>query len=222
MKSLPAVVFLLLLTPFAMAQNSQAAPSQPQATAAQPQTLPPGLEPILARIQKAAEASKVDLTGLHIERWRTDREQKAELTKIADSLQRNLTSAVPDLINSVRSSNGSVSTTFKLYHNLNVVYEYMNVLADSASALSKDDDSYPLSREAQTLDSARQDLSTFIEKAATNLEDKLRVALAPRPAPPQELTPKKVVVDDTNVKKPATSRKKKTSPPAAQPVSTPN
>jgi len=206
-----------------MAQNSQPAPSQPQTTAAQPQALPPGLEPILARIQKTAEASKVDLTGLHIEKWKADRQQKADLTKIADSLQRNLTSAIPDLINAVRSSNGSVSTTFKLYHNLNVVYEYMNLLADSASALSKDDDSsYPLSREAQTLDSARQDLSTFIEKAATNLEDKLRVALAPRPAPPQELTPKKVVVDDTNVKKPATSRKKKTSPPAAQPVSTPN
>jgi hypothetical protein len=221
MKSLPAVVILLLLTPFAIAQNSQAAPSQPQTTAAQPQTLPPGLEPILARIQKAAEASKADLTGLHIEKWKIDRQQKAELTKIADSLQRNLTSAVPDLIKDVRSSNGSVSTTFKLYHNLNVVYEYMNYLADSASVLSKDDDSYPLSREAGTLDTARQDLSNFVEQAATNLEDKLRLALAPRPAP-QELAPKKVVVDDSTSKKSATSRKKKTSPPSPQPVSTPN
>ena len=205
-----------------MAQNYQAAPSQPQTTAAQPQILPPGLEPILARIQKAAEASKDDLTVLHIERWKTDRDQKAELTKIADSLRRNLTSAVPDLIKDVRTSNGSVSTTFKLYHNLNVVYEYMSSLADSASALSKDDDSYPLSREAETLNSARQELSTVIEKAATNLEDKLRLALAPPPAPPAELAPKKIVVDDAPPKKPATTRKKKTSSPAPQPVSTPN
>ena len=222
MKSALAVVILFLFTSFAMGQGAASAPGQPRTTPAQPQTLAPGLELLLARIQKAADASKSDLTGLRIEKWKTDRAQKAELTKVADSLRRNLTSAVPDLVSGVRSSNGSVSTTFKLYHNLNVVYEYMNYLADSASVLSKDDDSYPLTREAETLDSVRQDLSTFVEKAATNLEDKLRVATAPRPAPAEDPTPKKIVVDDSTSKKPATTKKKKTSAPAPQPVSTPN
>jgi hypothetical protein len=221
MKSLPAVI-LLLLTPFAMAQNSQAAPSRPQAAAAQsPDPATANLEPILSRIQQASEATKNDLSALRIDRWKADSAQKAELNKIVDSLRRNLTSAVPDLINEVRKNHGSVSTTFKLYHNLNVVYEYVNYLADSASALGKENEYSPLGRDAATLDTARQDLSNFVEQAANNLEEKVRLAAAP-PPPAVELPTKKIVVDDNPSKKPATNRKKKTSPPAPQPVSTPN
>ena len=179
------------------------------------------LEPILSRIQEASEATKNDLSGLRIDKWKADSGQKAELNKIVDSLRRNLTSAVPDLIKEVRASHGSVSTTFKLYHNLNVVYEYLNYLADSASALGKEGESSPLAHEAGTLDTARQDLSTFVEQAASNLEEKVRLAAAP-PPPAPEPAPKKIVVDDSSSKKSATGRKKKTSSPAPQPVSTPN
>jgi hypothetical protein len=222
MKSFPAVVILLLLTPFAKAQNSQAAPSQPQATAAQPpQPATTNLEPILSRIQQVSESTKNDLSALRVDKWKADSAQKAELNKVVDSLRRNLTSAVPDLINDVRKNHGSVSTTFKLYHNLNVVYEYLNYLADSASALGKENESAPLGRDAATLDTARQDLSNFVEQAANNLEEKVRLAAAP-PPPAVEPAPKKIVVDDGSSKKPATNRKKKTSPPAPQPVSTPN
>jgi hypothetical protein len=221
MKSLLAVVILVLCTTFAMAQDSPATPSQPPATAAAAPPAAPNLDAILSRIQEASEATKNDLSGLHIEKWKTDSAQKAELNKIADSLRRNLTSAVPDLINDVRSNHGSVSSTFKLYHNLNVVYEYLNYLADSASALGKESESSPLAREAGTLDTARQDLSNFVEQAANKLEEKVRLAAAPPPAA-AEPAPKKIVVDDSPPKKPASTRKKKTSPPAPQPVSTPN
>src|SRR5215467_15489525 len=219
MKPLLAVVLLFLFTSLAMAQSATSASPQPPATAAQPKPMPSGLEPILAQIQRSAAATKDDLSGLRIERWKTDADQKAEFTKIADSLRRNLTSAIPGLISDVRSSRGSVSTTFKLYHNLNVVYEYMNYLADSASALGKDTEYSPLAREAVTVDRARQDLSTFIEQAASTLEEKVRVAETP-PPPVVDPAPKKIVVDEAP-KKPATGRKKKTSPPAPQPVSTP-
>jgi hypothetical protein len=214
MKSTQAFVVLFLWTALAVCQNAAPAP--------QPQPLAPGLEAVLTRIQQAAEATNGDLSGLNIERWKTNSTDKAELLKIADSLRRNATHAVPDLISEVRASHGSVSTTFKLYHNLNVLYEYLSSLADSATALGKSEESSPLVREAGTLDSARQDLSTFIERAAVSLEDKARLAATPPPAPPAELTPKKIVVDDAPAKKTATQRKKKTSPPPAQPPSDPN
>jgi hypothetical protein len=158
---------------------------------------------------------------LRIDKWKAESAQKAELNKIIESLRRNLTSAVPDLINDVRSNHGSVSTTFKLYHNLNVVYEYLSYLADSASALGKENEYTPLAHEAGTLDAARQDLSNFVEQAANSLEEKVRLAATPPPAA-AEPAPKKIVVDDSPQKKPATNRKKKTSTPAPQPVSTPN
>lgn len=216
MKSTQAFVVLFLWTSLAVCQNAAPA-AQPQ-----PQPVAPGLEAILTRIQQAAEATNSDLSGLQIEKWKTNWTEKAELLKIADSLRRNATQAVPGLITDVRSSHGSVSTTFKLYHNLNVLYEYLSSLADSATALGRSEESSPLVREAGTLDSARQDLSTFIEHAAVSLEDKARVAATPPPAPPAELTPKKIVVDDAAAKKSATQRKKKTSPPPAQPSSDPN
>jgi hypothetical protein len=216
------MLILVLLTPFAMAQDSATAPSQPQASAAQPtQPATPSLEPILSQIQEASEATKNDLSVLRIEKWKADSAQKAELNKIVDSLRRNLTSAVPDLIKDVRANHGSVSSTFKLYHNLNVVYEYLSYLADSASAMGKEDEYNPLVREAGTLDTSRQKLSNFVEQAANNLEEKVRLAAAPPPAA-AEPAPKKIVVDDAPAKKPATNRKKKTSAPAPQPVSTPN
>jgi hypothetical protein len=205
-----------------MAQGPAAVPSQPQTTAARPpQPATPNLDAILSQIQQAAGATKSALSALRIEKWKADTAQKAELTKISDSLNRNLTTAVPDLIKEVRSNQGSVSTTFKLYHNLNVVYEYVNYLADSASVLGKESEYTPLAREAVALDMARQDLSNFVEQAASTLEEKVRLAAAPPPAV-AEPAPKKIVVDDAPPKKPATARKKKASPPASQPVSTPN
>jgi hypothetical protein len=221
MKSLLSVAILVLCPTLSIAQDSPAAPSQPSTTAATAPPAGPSLETILAQIQQASEATKNDLSGLHIDKWKADGAQKAELNKIADSLRRNLNSAVPDLIKDVRSNHGSVSSTFKLYHNLNVVYEYLSYLTDSASALGKENEYSPLVREAGTLDTARQDLSNFVEQAANNLEEKVRLAAVPPPAA-AEPAPKKIVVDDTPTKKPATTRKKKTSPPATQPVSTPN
>jgi hypothetical protein len=216
MKSALAVIVLFLCALLAVSQSAVSpSPAQPQPAAS-------GLEPILNQIQQAAEATNSDLSGLHIERWKTNSTEKAELLKVADSLRRNATRAVPDLISEVRASHGSVSTTFKLYHNLNVLYEYLNSLADSAAALGKSDESSPLVREAGTLDSARQDLSTFIEQAAVSLEDKVRLAATPPPAHTAEPVPKKIVVDDAAPKKTATQRKKKPSPPPAQPPSDPN
>jgi hypothetical protein len=213
---------LVLFTPFAMAQGASA---QPQTTAAKPAPpANPKLDAVLYKIQYATEATKSDLSALRIERWKADGDQKAELIKISDSLNRNLATAVPDLIKEVRSSQGSVSTAFKLYHNLNVVYEYLNYLSDSARVAGKESEYTQLSHEAQALDTAREDLSNFVEQAAGALEEKLRIATAPPPAPTPEPVAKKIVVDDapTTAKKPATTRKKKTSPPAPQPVSTPN
>ena len=179
-----------------------------------------GVYPVLARIQQASQSTNDDLVRLRIERWKTEPDQKAELQKIADSVRRNISTAMPDLIKEVQTSRGSVSSAFKLYHNLNILYEYLNVLAESAGSFGKDEESGPLSRDATALDAARQDLSSYIEQAAVTLEVKAaRPVATPTPLPPPP--PQKIVVDDKPVKT-ATPKKKKTSPPAPKPASTPN
>lgn len=196
---------LMFLAAFVLAQDS-------------PQSQATGLDPVLARIQQASQATNDDLGRLHIDKWKTESDQKAELQKVADSVHRNISTAVPDLIKDVQSSKGSVSSAFKLYHNLNILYEYLNVLAESAANSGKAEEYATLSRDAAALDAARQDLSSYIEQAAVALEVKAaRPVAAPAPPPP----PQKIVIDDVPAKT-ATPKKKKTSAPPAKPAATPN
>jgi hypothetical protein len=184
-----------------------------------PETTDPALDGVLDRVRQAAQTSNDDVARLRIDKWKTDFDQKVEMQKIAESVRRNVTIAVPDLLKGVQSSHGSVSTTFKLYHNLNVLYEYLNVLTESAATFGKEEEYTPLSRDAAQLDAARQQLSSYIEQAATTLEVK---AARPVPTPvPVVEPPKKIVVDDAPTKS-VTTKKKKTSAPRPQPSSTPN
>jgi hypothetical protein len=177
-----------------------------------------GVDSVLSKIQQTAKSTDADLAQLRIDRWKTDPDNKAQLQQISTSLHKNLTLAVPDLVHEVQSGKGSVSATFKLYHNLNIVYEYLSSLADAATALGKKEESDSLNHDAAALDSARQDLSTYIEQAAVALEIKARPTPTPTPAP--VATPKKIVIDD-EPKKSATPKKKRTSNPPPQPTPTP-
>jgi hypothetical protein len=188
--------------------------AQPQAPASKPAQPPsPSLDAVVAEIQQATQTTNLDLGRLHIDRWKADASDKAQFQQMADSLRKNLTSAVPDLITDVRSTGGNVSSTFKLYHNLNVVYEYLDSLTSAAGSMGKPDEYQPLNKDAAALDDARKHLSGYIEQAASNLEDKLKAATAPPPAPAPAATPKRIVVDETPTPKPGTQKKKKTSPP---------
>lgn len=184
----------------------------------------PNLDAILDEIQQATRAAGTDISRLRIDRWKADSTEKAQLQQVADSLHKNITNAVPDLIGEARSSQGGVSSTFKLYHNINVVFEYLNSLTDAAASLGKKEEYDPLNSDTAALDKSRQHLSDYIARAAVNLEDQLRAALAtPTPTPAPPAPPKKIVVDDeTSKKKPANTKKKKTSTPPAQPSATPN
>src|SRR5262249_2220893 len=145
--------FLLFVSPIVLAAQDPAP------------GLASGVYPVLARIQQASQATNDDLVRLRIERWKTEPDQKAELQKIADSVRRNLSSAVPDLIKEVQSSRGSVSSTFKLYHNLNILYEYLNVLAESAGSFGKPEGYDPPYPDATALYGARQDLSRYLRQS---------------------------------------------------------
>ncbi len=216
MKSALAVtIFALAAALSPAAQTSHAAPPAEPA---------PSLDSVLLEIQQAAQAANVDIARLKIEKWKVDSSEKTQMQQLADSLHKNIAHAVPDLISDVRASHGSVSSTFKLYHNINVVFEYLNSLTDAAGSLGKSEEYESLSRDTTALDKARQDLSTCIEQAAASLESKARAAAASTSATPAatpQPTPKKIVVDNAPPhQKPATTRKKKTSasPPSPSPT----
>jgi hypothetical protein len=163
-----------------------------------------------------------NIARLRIEKWRTDPDQKEQLQKLANSLQRNVTYAVPGLISDVQNSRGSVSSAFKLYHDVNVVYEYLSSLADAAGSLGRKEEYDPLAEDAAALDSAREGLSSYIEQTAIVLET------PPKPSPNAVSTAegesaggaRKIIVEEVSGKS-AKSTKKKTSTSPAKPAATP-
>ena len=208
-KALALQLVLLAGAIYVMAQPPAANPAPMQ------QGHPPGLQQhqqvdlnqIVEQVQRVAVATNGDLGKLRIEKWKTDGDQKAQLQKVADSLQRNITYAVPGLISDVQNSHGSVSSTFRLYHNLNVVYEFLSSLADAAGSIGKQEEYQSLAADAAALDSARNSLSQYIEQAAASYESRAR---APKPPPEEVSAPVRIIVDDAPVK-PAKPTKKTTS-----------
>ena len=175
--------------------------SQAQTQPAQPTDL----NQMVAQVERIAMATNGDIAKLRIDKWKTDSQQRQQLQKVADSLQRNITDAVPGLIADVQTTHGSVSSTFKLYHNLNVVYEFLSSLADAAGAVGKREEYEPLAQDAGDLDAIRSSLSSYIEQMATSYESRMNAARAAQQAPP----PVKVIVDDQPVKKPKPKPKKR-------------
>jgi hypothetical protein len=189
------VLIGLLLAPGILTQ-AQTQPRQPT-----------DLNQIVAQIERVAMATNGDIAKLRIEKWKTDNQQRQQLQKVADSLQRNITDAVPGLIADVQNTHGSVSSSFKLYHNLNVVYEFLSSLADAAGAVGRKEEYEPLAQDAAELDSVRSSLSNYIEQTATSYESRMQNATkAAQQAPP----PVKVIVDDEPAKKPKPKKKKAT------------
>ncbi|HEY2168253.1 MAG TPA: hypothetical protein VGJ30_01405 [Candidatus Angelobacter sp.] len=220
MKSAKILVLVLIFF-LGYSGIAQQAPMNPQ-TQAPP---PSDLNTILLQIQQATSSANVNIGKLRIEKWKTDSQQKQQMQQVADSLQKNITNAVPGLISDVQSSRGGVLASFKLYHNLNVVYEFLSSMAEAAGAFGRKEEYQPLEGDATALDTVRQNLSTYIEQAAGKMEAANRAAanaVQARQAPGTLVPGKKVVVIDENDtpprKRPKSTKKKTSSPPAQAPA----
>jgi len=233
MKTAIGVSILLAFGALCLNGQAPAEPSSDQPMQAAP--APANLAEILAHIQESTNSASANIGKLRIEKWKTDSEQKQQLQQIAGSLRKNIAGAVPGLINDVQNSRGSVAASFKLYHNLNVVYENLSYLADVAGGLGKKEEFEPLAADAAALETARTHLSEYIEQSAVKMEAANRAATAPAAqarqngAPVQVVPGQKVVVvneDDPaqkakSAKPAAKSTKKKTSNVDTKKVSTP-
>ena len=199
--------------------------AQSPTTASAPPAGSVSMTPVLSqldRLQSAASQANSQLAYMHIDKWKADANSKQQAQSNADSIQRNLTEALPALIGTVRSAPQDVAAEFKLYRNLNVLYDVFASLTESAGAFGPKSDYEALARQLGVIDSVRRSLGDSLENltSSTQLElNQLRTqvqtlqqkAAATPPAPP-----KKVVVDDTEPAKKPTTHKKKPAQPTSQ------
>src|SRR5258708_35121375 len=90
------------------------------------------LNGILTQLEQTAQSIQSDLAKTHIEKWKTDSATKRQTLADVESIQRNLQSALPDMIAQLKSSPEGLGDSFKLYRNLVVLYDYFRSVAETA------------------------------------------------------------------------------------------
>jgi hypothetical protein len=172
------------------------------------------LNQLLAGLQQASQATQDDLSHLRIDKWKTDSNTKKQAQSDVESIQRNLQSALPGMLNDLKNSPESAPLTFKVYRNLDALYDVMNSMVESTGAFGNKEEFQSLNKDLAALEESRRNFAGRMDKVANAKETEIGQLRAALQTARAEIPPKKTVVDDT---KPAPDKKpvkhKKAAPP---------
>ena len=170
--------------------------------------------PDLEKLETAASQISLDIGRLRIEKWKAGGIAKSAAQANADSVQRNLTSALPTLIGAVRSAPDDLNAEFKLYRNLNALCDVVSSLTDATRAFGPNSDYEALAKQSLVLNSVRRNLAESLEQLTAATQQELNQARIRIKAQQEQLAaaakapPKEVVVAQTELpKKPAPKKK---------------
>jgi hypothetical protein len=182
------------------------------------------LNGLLAQLDATSKTAQADLANLRIERWKADAASKRQALGNVDSIQRNLQNALPEIVEKLRAAPEDVPATFKLYRNLDALYDVLGSVVESTGAFGSKDDLQALATDLKGFESTRKALAERLENVSAakeaeiaRLRSDLKAAQAATPVAP----PKKIVVDDTEPpKKPAVKKKAAAKPGTSAPTTT--
>ena len=222
-QKLPYLLSLLLAAGAGFAQTP---PDQSTGSAPVSYSSVTQLNEVLAGLEQASQATQVDLAKLRIERWKTDAATKRQTDADVQSIQRNLETALPAVIGELRSSAENLTATFKLYRNLDALYDVLTSVVESAGAFGSKDDFQSLQNDLNAIEKSRRALADRMDALSITKENEigqLRTQLKNMQAAVPVAPPKKVVVDDTEPPKKASKKKtaKSSKPATTTPPATP-
>ncbi len=233
MKLLPTYgwrfLVLLFLVATALAQATPSPAPTPSAAAGSAPPVPYAsvsqLNLLLSRLEQLAQATQVDLAKLRIEKWKTDSNTKRGTSADVESLQRNLQMALPEIIAQLRASPENVGATFKLYRNLDALFDVLGPVVESAGAFGSKDEFQSVQNDLSAIERSRRELAERMETLTTAKEAELtqlrtQVRDLQAAAAPPPVAPKKVVVDDTEPPKKVVKKKTVPKPPKPSPSTT--
>jgi hypothetical protein len=198
-----------------MAQN-QSAPSPPVSYSSITQ-----LNQLLSQLEQTSQQTQLDLAKLRVEKWKTDSNNKRQMQTNVESLERNLQSALPEMISQLRMSPENLTATFRVYRNLTALYDVFAAVAESAGAFGTKDEFQALENDLSMLERSRRAFADRMETLAGVKEAelaRLRTVVQTGQGGTNSQQPKKVIVDDNEPpKKPARKKSStKSTPPPPQ------
>ena len=183
---------------------------------------PGDLSSMLQSIELETSGLNADVGKLRVEKWKVDASTKHQASENIGSIQRNITGALPGLITAVRTAPQSLAANFKLYRNLNALYDVVASVSESAGAFGKREEYDLLAPHAQALDAGRRNYGEYLQQMTATADDRIATAerekaAALAAAQQQQAPPKKVIVDDNEPAPPPKKKKpaKKSAPPAS-------
>ena len=219
------LVLLLTISAVAQTSSAQGSPVPPPVSYSSVSQL----NLLLSQLQQASQSIQSDLGKMRVDKWKTDGSNKRQVQADVDSVQRNLQIALPEIIGKLQSSPENLEETFRLYRNLDALYDVFGSVVESAGAFGSKDDFQTLQNDLSMLERSRRTFADRMDTLASSKEAelaRLRAERAAQAAVPVQ--PKRIIVDDTETpKKPATKKKapaKKppgTTTPAANKTTTP-
>jgi len=172
---------------------------------------------LLAQLEQQSQNAQLDLAKLRIDRWKTDSTSKKQAQSNVESVTRNLHDALPAIMGELRAAPESLVSTFKLYRNLDALYDVLGSVVEATGAFGSKDEFQQLANDLTSIEGSRRSFADRMETLAGTKEvelTKLRSQIHTAQQASVSTTPKKVVVDDTETpKKPV--KKAVPKPPSA-------
>src|SRR4029077_9663698 len=155
------------------------------------------LNGMLSQLEQASQAAQLDLAKLRIDKWKVDSGSKLQTQGNVESVQRNLQTALPEMISELRASPENLAATFKLYRNLDALYNVFGTVAESTGAFGSKDEFQTMENDLSEFEKARRVFADRMETLAGAKEaevTRLRSALQSAQASLAAQPPKKTVV----------------------------
>jgi len=187
---------------------------------------PGSVSPLLAQIQSAGRTTTADVSLLSIRRWKVASDTRNDAATKAEAIQRNLTTALPTIVAEVQNSPNDFAANFKLYRNLDVLYDVLASLAESVGAFGSKSEFETMAGDLDRIDKVRRALGERLDALSASKDAeiaRLQTQLKAAKATTASAQPKKVVVDDDDKKTTKKTVAKKKPPatatvtPASQP-----
>jgi hypothetical protein len=173
------------------------------------------LRPTLSAINES-------LAGLNVGRWKAPGEVRSETQRDIDSIQRDLSSTLPPMLDAANTQPISVASIFAVYRNIDALYDVLLRVSETATLAGSQSDAASLQKAQTSLESARRELGDAILRLADTRERELAAlrAAAAQAAAAAAATPpppvKTVVVDGPAASTKGTAAVKRRKKPVAQ------
>ena len=155
---------LVSISPFATAQ--QAAPA---AAASAPPAITIATEDVRPEIDRLNQA----VSGLNVPKWKAPNQVKDQTQSDIGSIQRNLKTTLPQLLDAAKAAPTTIAPAFAVYRNVCALYDVLLRVAETASLAGPQQDGVLLDTELQRLDAAKKSLGTSIFDAATSRDTEM-------------------------------------------------